>query len=294
MEYITITKKNINKAKQDLVKEHGFSNESIMNLTEGYYKVCNGKIKEIPKEEYDAHVYDFGDCTISIFTGLIDAIIDALITCSGLRTGKYNETSSKGIHTGHGEAFEDLNNRKLRKEGHKVNSDIGKTYEYGGPDAIVDNDMVQYKCTKNAKYAADSIASHKGYPEQKFYVNSEIAQDLKEELADREKIREVPSGTSKRVIDSGITRRKAILVSKPFNATSLKFDAETAVPISGIAALLSVIVYIVIKLIKGEKIDMKIVMNALGCGFCSFAISFFSIITYCQLKRLPKRAPAYC
>ena len=151
---IHLTTENKSIIRDELINE-GINPSDIDKLIIGrYYKLSGGVLSEISGEEY--YYLKSKEYAVPLVSGGLASSIVACSNNSDLNVDHYNDTDDSCSHrTGHGYSFEDLNNNAFKKAGYKVNSRIGKTYEKGGPDAIItdrngNSYSIQYKCCKSA------------------------------------------------------------------------------------------------------------------------------------------------
>lgn len=287
MKKVKITKKNEVSMKKSLI-EFGFPKEIVENLEHGYYVCDNINIYKISEEEYSkSSATELLLSTMGVLAGGTKSILSN----AELNTKQYNGVNKAGKPCGHGYAFEDINNRKIRKTGCKVDASIGKTCKKGGADAVVtDKDgnsfEIQYKCTSSAELAANKIMKEDGYPGQMLYVNTEIAEELPKILKKLERDGKVPLGTANRVVDSGVTIEKARRVARTGTKESLTFDAETALKPAIYALVFAGVVVFLYNIKKEGIINKKVVKKTLKTGLIVGGTLFLSHLAVNQSMRL--------
>lgn len=286
---LKITANNADKLKRWL-KEQGMSVQEVNALNYGCYLYDGEKLYKISESDYRrSKVAEIGVKVATGTVGVITAGSCIFISNKELNTEMYNGTNKQGYKTGQGYAFEDINNRKFRKEGYQVDSSIGKSKKEGGADAIFTDKngnsfKVQYKCYASAWWAAKDIAKAKGYPEQMLFVNTEVVEGSKVELAKMEAKGEIPKGTADRVVDSGTSREEAIRVSN-FGKESLPFDAETAWPTFIMTSLAVGAGTFIYNVIKEGTVNKKVIRNTLLGGLFGGGAAFLGHIGINQYMR---------
>lgn len=264
MKKFHLTKDNEVSMRKSLI-EQGVSPTIVDNLDFGYYTLNEVGVRKISQSEYLILQ------SKELLPGATAVVLGGTKICftnHQLNTEKYNEVNKSGKPSGHGFAFEDINNRRFHKEGYKIDSIIGKTCEKGGIDAVCTDRNgksfnVQYKCTSIAELAANKIEKEKGYPDQILYVNTEIVDDLRRALKNKEAEGKVPLGTSSKVIDSGVTLKQAKRVARFGTKESLIFDSETAIPTFIVTSLAVGAVAFVCNLKEEGEINTNVIKNTL-------------------------------
>ncbi len=280
-----ISSENEQEVKSKLINM-GFSEEVINALEYGCYRINEGQITPITKIEFALE--KSGEAIVMGASTAVGVTTVGAAYCanSQLNIEHYNDRNADGKRTGHGYTLEDLANRKARAEGKKVDASVGKTHEKGGPDAIINNELIQYKCSCDTQKTSDKIEERDGYPDQQISVNTELVKPLKKELKNREAQGRVPEGTADRVIDSGISIELAKRVAKPFTKESLWFDAKTALPTLGIAFIGSSSISLIWDNVKGEGVNKTTFKRAVKRGTIWGGIAFVGHIAYNQIRRV--------
>ena len=273
---------NAQEVKQFLIEKLGMPSEVVNNLEPGYYKVSGeNEIVEISEIEFFVEKHKGAIVVGSV--GSVTAGVSTAVVNSELNTEYYNTTNDAGKNVGWGYSFEDIANRKARKEGKTVNSYIGKNWEKGGADAIINGRKIQYKCSIDARRTADKIEARSGYPDQDIVVNSELYEPLKVILKKREEEGRLPKGTANRVIDSGISIDYAKKVSTPMTKESLLFDAGSALPTLGVVFVAATGASLLYDGIDSGELKMK---KALTRGSICGGLAFAAHIVWNQIRRM--------
>lgn len=267
------------------LKKWGIAPEVVDALEYGTYVYDGNSFCKLSKAELLAHENpEYGVIAVAAYAAGVGVISRSN---AKLNTKRYGEP------TGFGYAFEDLNNRALRKAGYKVDSSIGKKEDKGGPDAkVTDKEgrvfYLQYKCYKNSVQAARCIVAKGGYRNQEICINPEIFEGLKKELRMMESKGKVSKGTAERVHPSPITYDESKKMAAPFdgrNRESLKFDAGTASKTGVVVALVAASVAFAIHAKKEGRINKKVVKKTLGWGLGLGALAFLAHIGINQSER---------
>lgn len=277
---------------REWLKRMGVNSEVVDALEYGRYIYDGEKFRKLSKAEWLA--YENPEYGVIGLAGCAVATKVIMDSNAELNTDKYKCRNEFGYPTGKGYAFEDLNNRALRKAGYKVDSSIGKEGKRGGVDAkVMDKDgnvfFIQYKCYANPVQAAHNIAKKGGYPGQLIWTNPEVAEGLKKELKWMETKGEVPEGTAGRVFVSPITLEESEKVAAPFNGDnweSLRFDAGTAAKTGIVVAIVATGLAFVINAKKEGRINKKVVKKTVAWGLGIGVLAFLTHVGINQLKRI--------
>lgn len=276
---------------RSLLKEMGVAPEVVDALQYGYYEYDGSEIRPISKETYIMlKVVEISAVTIT--TAAVGAVGLAGVY-NELNTEEYGCKNVAGKPTGHGYAFEDMNNRKYRSMGYTVDSSIGKTKEEGGPDArVTDKDgntfYVQYKCISpnQVDNQAEKIRQRGGYPDQLIVVNPESAELLRRKLQQMEAEGSVPKGTADRIIESGCTREEALKVAGFFTKEGLAFDAKEVAPVAIVVFLVGGAIAFACYLSQEGEVNKRVVTKSLTVAAVLAGVCLVGGVIFNQFRRL--------
>lgn len=288
MTYVKISKENINSVKNELIKL-GYEEDFINDLEPGCYRYDGKKIEKISEDEFRRETR-FNVDLYSVGGGIILGGCEIYTTNKKLHTSMYSCKNEQGKQTGHGYAFEDICNMILEEAGFKVDTQIGKTCEKGGPDAIITKDgrstPIQYKCSNSPKHTAEIIEKRNSYHGQLICTNKELTEPLREEIKGMEQADRVEQATNARIFDINVGINQAKEVAKFGTPDSILFDAKTATSTGIVSAITAGMIKMIIETKKQGGFNKEVVKKSVKYGVAVGAGMFIIHIAINQLKRL--------